>query len=500
MTRSASLAVIKNQLVNDNKPTWYTDDVWLYQNLGINGKQADRHVTFSFKHIHQYWLKEVTKQYIFYCSINKSCHFVNSSVSGLILFSNYLHQLHEQKQPMCLDAITRELMIGYFSYLSQKKLSAVTRQTRIVTLSGFLDTCCERGWMNYQGKLIYAEDIPRRPKTLPRFIPQSVLQQLNQHLDQMDPHIRRLILVLQETGMRINEVIKLPFDCIYQDSDGDYFLKYFQSKMNKEHVIPVSLALADEIKAQQQSVQKEWGAHTLLFVVPTHIQPFKPNTRILKAKNRGMQWIRKTLSRYLNRFAEYHQIKSENGEIWRFEFHQFRHTVATQMINNDVPQHIVQRFLGHESPSMTARYAYVIDQTLKKAFTEFNNKMVNITGEVVTSKDVVMTLAEGTSPEDIDARWLKKHIMAQALPNGTCALPVVSNSCPHSNACLTCANFRTDHRYLLTHKQQLEKTKVMIAQAEKNGWQRQLEMNTRIQSSLEKIITTLESSNHDTPA
>ena len=86
MTRSASLAVIENQLVNDNKPTWYTDDVWLYQNLGINGKQADRHVTFSFKHIHQYWLKEVTKQYIFYCSINKTCHFVNSSVSGLILF------------------------------------------------------------------------------------------------------------------------------------------------------------------------------------------------------------------------------------------------------------------------------------------------------------------------------------------------------------------------------------------------------------------------------
>ena len=87
--------------------------------------------------------------------------------------------------------------------------------------------------------------------------------------------------------------------------------------------------------------------------------------------------------------------------------------------------------------------------------------------------------------------------MAQALPNGTCALPVISNSCPHANACLTCVNFRTDHRYLSTHKVQLEKTKAIVQQAKQNGWQRQLEMNLTIQSNLEKIIGTLEVANHD---
>ncbi|WP_240047037.1 tyrosine-type recombinase/integrase, partial [Staphylococcus aureus] len=39
--------------------------------------------------------------------------------------------------------------------------------------------------------------------------------------------------------------------------------------------------------------------------------------------------------------------------------HAFRHTVGTRMINNGVPQHIVQKFLGHESPEMTARYAHI---------------------------------------------------------------------------------------------------------------------------------------------
>jgi integrase len=29
--------------------------------------------------------------------------------------------------------------------------------------------------------------------------------------------------------------------------------------------------------------------------------------------------------------------------------HRFRHTIATRMINEDVPQYVIQRFLGHES-------------------------------------------------------------------------------------------------------------------------------------------------------
>jgi integrase len=36
------------------------------------------------------------------------------------------------------------------------------------------------------------------------------------------------------------------------------------------------------------------------------------------------------------------------------------------MINGDVPQRLVQQFLGHETPAMTARYAHVHDSTMKR--------------------------------------------------------------------------------------------------------------------------------------
>lgn len=487
----------ENKIVNDitnattTKPTWYQNDVWLFNDLGMDGKQADNHKSFSFKRILQSWLKDAIKRYTYHYSISKSCLFIEYSLSSLAAFSIYLDTLSNDIKPNSMEEIERETIVGYIAFLAKKSYANVTRENRILVLSRFLDVNYERGWIPYKGKLIYSEDLPPREKKAPRFIPDIVVKQFNENIHHIDPHVRRILLVLQETGMRINEAIKLRFNCIFTDKDGDYFLKYFQSKLSKDHIIPISLELASTIKEQQQAVCKEWGTHILLFPVPIYIQPIKSQAPKRKTKKAGEQWIRRTLARHLDSFAEYYKIVDENGNLWNFTFHQFRHTVATKMINNDVPQYIVQRYLGHESPTMTARYAHIFDQSLKKAFTEFNGKMINISGDVVQSQEIAMDIAKGTDPDDIDARWLKKNIMAQALPNGTCALPSISKSCPHANACLACTNFLTDHRHLNTHTQQLEKTKVMIKQAKENGWQRQLDMNLTIEVSLEKIIATL---------
>jgi hypothetical protein len=111
----------------------------------------------------------------------------------------------------------------------------------------------------------------------------------------------------------------------------------------------------------------------------------------------------------------------------------------------------------------------------------FRGKIVNVTGQVV----------EGTtSPPDV--QWLRKNILAQALPNGYCALPIVAGPCPHANACLTCAHFRTDRSFLEQHRQQLIETPSIINVAREKNWSRQLEMNERVEQNLQAIITTLE--------
>jgi hypothetical protein len=41
------------------------------------------------------------------------------------------------------------------------------------------------------------------------------------------------------------------------------------------------------------------------------------------------------------------------------------------------------------------------------------------------------------------------------LTNGFCAIPVVAGPCPHPDACLNCAHFRTDAGFLDVHKAEL---------------------------------------------
>ena len=129
---------------------------------------------------------------------------------------------------------------------------------------------------------------------------------------------------------------------------------------------------------------------------------------------------------------------------------------------------------------------------LKNEFKKFNNTMIDINGKKFNDQDIIDDLTLGTSSDYIDAQWLKKNIAMQTLPNGLCSLPVVQGGCPHANACLTCPNFRTDRTFLPQHKEQLQRTEVVIETCQKNGWVRQLEMNERIKESLVKIITPLE--------
>lgn len=129
---------------------------------------------------------------------------------------------------------------------------------------------------------------------------------------------------------------------------------------------------------------------------------------------------------------------------------------------------------------------------MKREFAKFKGSMVDVTGNVVDEESIARDISQGAN--NVDAQWLKRHISAQALPNGLCAMPVVQ-SCDKANACLICGNFRTDARYLDQHKEQLERTCSILDAAKQNGWTRQIEMNEKLKQNLLNIIEPLEAQN-----
>ena len=307
------------------------------------------------------------------------------------------------------------------------------------------------------------------------------MAQLNQHLDSLPKPVMRMVLVIQETGLRAGELLQLSIDCLKQDTKGDWFIQYMNWKMNKEDIKPISKELAEVIQKQQQYIKHNLPEYSYLFCGRKNTDvgnKFTPKPKVMSLES---------FTGFLKRLAKEYNICDSLGNIWDFQSHQFRHTVGTQMINNGVPQYIIQRYLGHESPEMTSVYAHIYDQTLKKEIAKYHDtRVVNIVGEVVESR----------TPEldnDLDLHLLKKKVLAQSLPNGSCARPIVLGECPHANACLTCGDFRTNIEFLEQHKTQLEQTEIIIKNAEEKGWKRHAEMNTKVKNNLQKIINTLSS-------
>jgi integrase len=179
--------------------------------------------------------------------------------------------------------------------------------------------------------------------SLPKYIPSEVLERLNQYLNGLPSPIKRLILVLQETGMRISEISVLPWDCLLQDAEGDWWLKYYQSKMRKEHSIAISRITAGIILEQQQYIRENLGSNFSYLFCARKLK--SPGQNFIPA-SKPFRYGSQIISAYLNRLALAKNITDASGQIWHFHPHQFRHTLGTRMINSGVPQPIIQRYLG----------------------------------------------------------------------------------------------------------------------------------------------------------
>src|SRR5699024_7689048 len=317
--------------------------------------------------------------------------------------------------------------------------------------------------------LLYQEDFPKEIKSKPRYIDHYILEKMNSKIDKLDQKTATMVMIIQECGMRISELCTLKKNCVISDNEGDFFLKYYQRKMKKDHIVPISKELGDLIINYERQLREETG----------------DDLRYLFSKEDGLPLNQDTFRRKLNQFAVDENITDRNGKIFRFHAHAFRHTVGTQMINNGVRQHIVQKFLGHESPEMTSRYAHIFDNTMKKEFQKFK-------GKLVTNKGITIDLEKEENEADAtELQWFKQNINAQALSNGYCRLPVAAGSCPHANACLDCTHFCTSKIFLEEHEKHLERTKEVLEKAKENQWHRQIEMNERVKVSLVEIISSL---------
>jgi hypothetical protein len=267
---------------------------------------------------------------------------------------------------------------------------------------------------------------------------------------------------------------------VLADSSGWPCLRFEAAKVRSQQLIPLSAKAAAAIRAQQDYVRQRWPAGSP-WLFPG----------MVSNDNGQKPYSHRTFSQQLAHWQRIVDLRDQAGQPVTVTGHQFRHTLGTRLINSGVPQHVVQRLLGHASPGMTGHYAKVHDATIREAFDRYQSQRVNISGERIGYDPGAPTAS---------AEWVKHNLnrVRDSLPNGYCARPA-QQDCPHPNACLTCPDFQTTPVFLQIHRRQAATNRRLIAQADAKGQSRLGENLRRVQASLDQIIPALQALGKDGP-
>jgi hypothetical protein len=263
-----------------------------------------------------------------------------------------------------------------------------------------------------------------------------------------DPQAMRMILLQILTGRRSSEIRTCDLDCLSAvpapaaGTAGDEQPVRFTYAQSKIDIAPDSILVDREVAAvieeQQAWVRQRFpgAAPSRLFVQPSG------NQHGTKPYPQGSYSVR------LREFSDLARILDSKGRPVRLSHtHRFRHTRLTRLAELGLPIHVLQRYAGHATPSMSMHYIAQREEHAEQAFLA-----------------TVKLRADGTrltfSQQDHDSL----HLLDRAdrfLPNGWCLLPPLQ-TCDKGNACLTCSVFATDQTHLDALTRQLAETEQLI--------------------------------------
>ena len=457
----------------------FSADVWLIEALGIPEFAYQPSRTISFAEIEPAWLRETIKRWARWrLRAGTMSPATMAGIANMLKhFSDFLRDRGERLAAP--ERLTRELLEDYRAHVRALSCSANYKHSLISAMKLLLDEVRANGW---EPRLpataaYYKGEAPSQGKSLPRAVDEHVMRQIEapENIARLpDLTSRTAVTLLIKTGLRTIDATRLPFDPVVLDAAGAPVLLYYNHKLKRDAARPIDDVVLTVIRAQQQDVAARYpeGCPWLLPAVgrlnPGGTDPLSTST----LRSRVQRWLSSG------------DVRDARGQKVRVTPHQFRHTLATRMINAEIPMVAISRLLDHSSIAMTEVYARLSDEALKREHEKYNQR-INIRGDVIPIDPAGLVS---------EAAWMKERIARakQTLPNGYCGLPL-QQSCPHPNACLTCDHFLTTEQFLPVHREQLAETERLIAQAQAQGSERKREMNESVRLNLVRIIEGLES-------
>lgn len=460
------------------------NDIWDMRRLF---KEYPRHLSpfkfiVKFTKISNIYIRYEIKRYFFNMLSNWQPRTFNRTINDLSSFLDSMYKLFPHINS--LKELERELHIELI--LTNMKCSKKSKRRALTTTKAMFEYMYYNKWDNAPSLgILNKYDSPKIDETLPRPIPPNIKIQLDEYVENIiipllednkptpiiEPQYWDLIIVIRNTGRRFEDICHLIAEhedknkeCLQYDLDGDpmLYLDHRIAKIQKDLMIP--LAHLKDYKGNNMVEKAILRQIERVKELAPASDGYKYLFREVKMDNRGLgegKTVFDNNGRPVVECVSYDMfsnnvilpsvcnkipLKNTDGSIYQISAHQFRHTLATEMIDAGVDIYAVKEFLGHKSVAMTEKYIKIYQQRLKKEFKEKLSKS--------DATDIKNNLSE--QEELYDNKWVKNKIIGVfELGDGCCEHPYKMPSCPHM-ACKTCVKKKIYPRHLQAVKDTIE--------------------------------------------
>jgi len=142
-------------------------------------------------------------------------------------------------------------------------------------------------------------------------------------------HLKDVIQIALNTGMRRGEILGLAWDWIDLD-ENIIILPQTHTKTNESRKVPINDTVR---RILLQRKLKSGGSE---FVFPSE-----------ESKSGHIDWLKRSF-----------KTACRNAQIEGLRFHDLRHTAATRLVEAGTPLHAVAKLLGHSTVRVTERYSH----------------------------------------------------------------------------------------------------------------------------------------------
>ncbi len=416
----------------------------------------------------------------------RSAVLARSSLEGLandlILFGEYLGDHHPEVGS--LRALERRHVEGFLVWnrsrpwrgrlARPRSVSISVAHEAVLALRNFLDDLTLWGWAERPPRrLVFASDVPRLPRPLPRALAPDVDRALMAAVERLaDPFARTALTLLRRAGLRLGECLDLELDGVVDYGQSGTWLRVPLGKLASERMVPLEPATVELLDA--------WAANRGSQRPQPHPRTGRPTDFLFAERGHrlGPWQVRSGLRTAVIDAG----LTGPGGMPLRVTPHQLRHTYATELANAGMSLQGLMALLGHVTPEMTLRYATLANPTLRAGYDAAIGKVRRALPVAPAGRPIV--------PERV--AWIASEFLKTRVGTGYCSRHLAAEACPYANVCETCDNFVPAPEFVPTLRSQLADIEALRADASRRGWTSEIERHGRVIASLEGHLRRLE--------